>query len=72
MIDEIGKVREQGVKQLNDVVNSNLIVPDLVGDDFMYPNMQIYVQETYRDFTKKLEEFERLQAEVEPHMDNAL
>lgn len=48
------------MQQLNDVVNTNLIVPDIVGDDYMYPNMAIYVQETYRDFTKKLEEFERL------------
>lgn len=43
LIDEINKVREQAVKQLNEVVNTNLIVPDIVGDDFMYPNMSIYV-----------------------------
>ena len=42
---------------INDIVKNNLLVPELVGDDEMFPNMKIYVQETYRDFTKKLEEF---------------
>ncbi len=65
-------MREQSNKQLNDIVSANLIVPDLVGDDFTYPNMQVYVQETYKEFTTKLEAFERLQEEVEPHMDNAV
>lgn len=54
LTDEVGKVREQATKQLNDIVSSNLIVPELVGDDFIYPNMAIYVQETYKEWTAKL------------------